>query len=474
MSRRDTSLTKARSRLLESESDRLQREVDNFTHKLEQQRRLSAGLGEKVNSISRDVETKKQTLQAKLPSVKEEKSLEIKIKNLQNNLQKEMVKLNDIQATNKDLRERINVLRREKKAYTENYEKMQQELIEKAKAAEKCNQDYLASSQAEEKIKLKMLQIKSEAEKNISNLQSQFTAMQSVIEEDRKNQSNAVKEIANNLSNPEYRSGEEQVDPHTVLEKLHKKWINACVETKNIVDQYHKNIKILNDAFNQIKEASGISDIEEIVTSFIKSEEQNYNLYAYVNSLNNELDSLEEQNLQLKKHYENLRNSLDQEKSSNISAASQLSSQYQELNLENKQIIQESQTAKQKISETHNPIENMVKAFEDHGFRLVSRKKLTRDKNFAINEQNAETVLGELEEYIDSLYTFLSVKKGQKPSELTLKQMPSKTEKKMHKELLTMLEQDNLIDETELEDVPLSAEDFQLKTKELMSKKFNI
>jgi hypothetical protein len=34
-----------------------------------------------------------------------------------------------------------------------------------------------------------------------------------------------------------------------------------------------RNVKVIEDAFEQIKDASGISSIEEIVTTFIKAEE---------------------------------------------------------------------------------------------------------------------------------------------------------------------------------------------------------
>jgi hypothetical protein len=57
---------------------------------------------------------------------------------------------------------------------------------------------------------------------------------------------------------------------------------------------------VIEDAFDQIKEASGISNIEEIVTTFIKAEEQNYSLYNYVNMLNTETDALEESNKDIK------------------------------------------------------------------------------------------------------------------------------------------------------------------------------
>jgi coiled-coil domain-containing protein 63/114 len=41
----------------------------------------------------------------------------------------------------------------------------------------------------------------------------------------------------------------------------------------------------MKDAFEQIREATGISSIEETVNAFIKAEEQNYSLYNYVNNL---------------------------------------------------------------------------------------------------------------------------------------------------------------------------------------------
>lgn len=62
------------------------------------------------------------------------------------------------------------------------------------------------------------------------------------------------------------------------------------------MDMYVRNVKVIEDAFEQIKEATGISSVEEIVTTFIKAEEQNYSLYNYVNMLNTEIDTIDENN----------------------------------------------------------------------------------------------------------------------------------------------------------------------------------
>lgn len=59
-----------------------------------------------------------------------------------------------------------------------------------------------------------------------------------------------------------------------------------------IIDEYIKKMKIIDESFNKIKEASGIQDLDEIANTFIKSEEQNYALYNYVDMLNQEIDQV--------------------------------------------------------------------------------------------------------------------------------------------------------------------------------------
>jgi coiled-coil domain-containing protein 63/114 len=65
------------------------------------------------------------------------------------------------------------------------------------------------------------------------------------------------------------------------------------------MEKYLKNVKVLEDAFDQIKETTGITSTDEIVTSFIKAQEQNYSLYNYVNLLGTETDALEESNAEV-------------------------------------------------------------------------------------------------------------------------------------------------------------------------------
>jgi hypothetical protein len=50
----------------------------------------------------------------------------------------------------------------------------------------------------------------------------------------------------------------------------------------------------LENSFREIQDATGIRDIDEIVTTFVKAEEQKYSLFNYISTLSTEIDQLEE------------------------------------------------------------------------------------------------------------------------------------------------------------------------------------
>lgn len=62
---------------------------------------------------------------------------------------------------------------------------------------------------------------------------------------------------------------------------------------------YKERVQNFEEAFNKIRSATGISDINALVSTFIKNEEHNFSLFNYVNEQNNEIEKLEEQILLL-------------------------------------------------------------------------------------------------------------------------------------------------------------------------------
>ena len=61
------------------------------------------------------------------------------------------------------------------------------------------------------------------------------------------------------------------------------------------VDNSFERVQNFEEAFNKIKMATGISDVEGLVKTFIKNEDHNFSLFNYVNEQNNEIEKFEEQ-----------------------------------------------------------------------------------------------------------------------------------------------------------------------------------
>jgi coiled-coil domain-containing protein 63/114 len=85
-----------------------------------------------------------------------------------------------------------------------------------------------------------------------------------------------------------------------------QRYILGNKEKVQVMEKYQKNMKVIDEAFNIVKETSGITDPEEIATTVIKSEEQNYSLFNYVNILTQEIDFLEENNKDLEEEIQTL------------------------------------------------------------------------------------------------------------------------------------------------------------------------
>jgi hypothetical protein len=51
------------------------------------------------------------------------------------------------------------------------------------------------------------------------------------------------------------------------------KWKQRNISKHQLLFDFKKNVEVIEHAFNQIKQQTGISSTEEIVTTFIKAEE---------------------------------------------------------------------------------------------------------------------------------------------------------------------------------------------------------
>ena len=159
-------------------------------------------------------------------------------------------------------------------------------------------------------------------------------------------------------------------------------------------------------------DATGITNIDEIVTTFIKAEEQNVSLFNYVDQLNQETDNLEEENRRLDKEiemYEGMARLNDNQVRSKIIDMEMESAQIRE---EIMQKTQEIDDQEEEFNEARKISQDLVQQFKDVRFNAKVASKCQYDEHTVFTENNITLYLAEIEEYISSLITYKAHKLG--------------------------------------------------------------
>ena len=149
------------------------------------------------------------------------------------------------------------------------------------------------------------------------------------------------------------------------------------------------------------------------MTTFIKSEEQNYALYNYVNNLTQELETLEDQNRKLNKQ-------IMVKEATEYELDSQQKEQLEKLNKELESLKTNISQKEKSISDykasfeaIQVPIATLLETFKNSKVLLTVGSGQVYDSTTVFNENNILGYLAEAEEYIDNLLASISQKHEQ-------------------------------------------------------------
>jgi hypothetical protein len=184
---------------------------------------------------------------------------------------------------NKDLREGIDNLRRERVVFDGINAKLSGELHEKkkemAQIIEISNLAYESRDQALNEMSL----MRAHADKEQLNFENEWRDLGRLLEQDKRLKEKALP--GNSVSKSfEDKDGKKN--------QVKNNWLLARdkASQKASIDR----VQSFEEAFLQIKNATGIDNIDELVQTFIDAEDQNFSLFNYVNELNNEIEKLDE------------------------------------------------------------------------------------------------------------------------------------------------------------------------------------
>ena len=242
---------------------------------------------------------------------------QLEIKRLENQLDKFLVSHNDLQSQNKQYRKEIDVCRKQQDVQNKvnaGYNREIKQIVERVK---KLNNLTQTGQRGSEETQNQILALKAKHDIDKFNFEHKIMDLQEKLKEKDDDQAEKTRSKDMGTKKGKTQGTGEFQNPADLLKLRLDKVVNNNKEKKTLMDMYVRNVKIIEDAFEQIKETTGISSVEEIVTTFIKAEEQNISLFNYVNMLNSEIDMIEEQNKNIEneiKRHEQLLAMNDKEK----------------------------------------------------------------------------------------------------------------------------------------------------------------
>ena len=329
----------------------------------------------------------------------------------ENQLDKNYKDLNKLQSENKGLRDQINVMRKEQKNQQRvngNYSKEMKGIEDKAL---KLNNVTYNGQRMSEELNNQILSLKAKNEDQKNKFQNSIKELQQKLREkdDTELEKAKTQKVQGAADSATATSGEFS-NPAALLKLRLQKWTNNNKEKKNLMDMYIRNVNIIEDAFNQIQQQTGIGSIEEIVTTFIKADEQNYSLYNYVNQINSEIDMIEEQNKQIEEEiqsHEKLGELTEKEKEN---VRNKLQKQIEESDALAKEKDNQIKNIETQLMTIKNYVWNMVENFKKSHFFLSVAQNNQYDESTVFNENNVVLYLAELEEYISLFITYMAYK----------------------------------------------------------------
>merc|ERR1719453_764882 len=284
---------------------RMQDATDQITRAIEIERRRSEELDLRTKTVREGILAERRDMGGNNAPQEQNQAIGKQIRVLEHRLHRALVKFNEAIAANKDLREEIDNLRRERVVFDGIYKKLQHELAEKKKRMAEIIEVANVAYEQRDRAQTEIGQLKLQAEKEQQEFESEWKELGRKLEEDRKRQDFLARERQKMLEIGQ--RGEMSIEDEQNLKKHVVKGHWSLAKDKASIHAGMEKVQSYEEAFTQIQRATGISDIDTLVRQFIENEDQNFKMFNYLNELNQEIEKGEEQINELKQETEKYR-----------------------------------------------------------------------------------------------------------------------------------------------------------------------
>jgi chromosome segregation ATPase len=258
---------------------KLQDQADMYTRKIEVEKRRIEELDKQIKKMQGTILVQRKEMGGINASRENNQQVQKQIRILENRLDKALVKFNEALAHNKQLRETIDNLRRERVVFDGIYRKLERELHEKKNKMAQIIEISNAAYEARDKAQAEMVALKQQADKEQTKFEVEWSQLGQLIEKDRKMKDFIKSKERERSSN---KSGDPALEEEQKLRKRVTKGAWGIAKDKANIHLSMEKVQSYEEAFAKIQKATKITDIDELVQTFIHAEDTNFSLFNYV------------------------------------------------------------------------------------------------------------------------------------------------------------------------------------------------
>lgn len=279
----------------------LEGESETLDSKIQFEKMRKTDIEKKLHMVRMDtMQTRRSMGGVNVTSINTE-LIDKQVRVLENRLDQALVKFNEALSYNRDLRQQIDNLRGERAVFSDIYDKLEKELHKKkrdmADVIERSNKDYEEKDELMQQLEALQNASKEDSKKYEEHFQALEAMMQQYKAQREQQQQQAAQQA---LQSPKQNQANEQQQS-----SYDSRGKGASSKDKSGHDQALDQTSQdqegdLQEVIDQLKEATGIQDLDVLYHKFVKAEEHNFSMYNFVNELNSEVELLEAEIGQLK------------------------------------------------------------------------------------------------------------------------------------------------------------------------------
>jgi coiled-coil domain-containing protein 63/114 len=302
---------------------KLQDQGDSYARKIDAEQALIRNLDQEIRELEGQILQQRKDMKGVNAAHEASKAMQKRIRNLENQLDKALVKFNEAQTHNKQLHLDIENLRLDRDREADIQQKLKSTLVLKTQQANRLFEEIHAAHKKRDQAQADVIAIGSQASNSLGESDEQWVRLGAALERDRQMDSwqigsgtaaqsgadETVGKEAKSTRSLSFAPSETQkmaavdgwdeeiaLEEEESLKRRLQKLQVTNAKDKRAIDDNSASLAALEESFEKIFRATGNveMDVDLLVKAFVNAEETNFALFNRVNEMTNEIEKLQE------------------------------------------------------------------------------------------------------------------------------------------------------------------------------------